>query len=126
MQSERCLLVATARLDTLPRRHPLLGIVAELARLPWLERIDLARFDEGELVQQLTGILGRVPDPAIAHEVFERSDGNAFFAEELIATGGIRRRPLPTSLRELLVARLAALDEVTQESCGWQRSPGGW
>ena len=114
MQTERCLLVATARLDTLPRRHPLLGIVAELARLPWLERIDLARFDEGELVQQLTGILGRVPDAAMAHEVFERSDGNAFFAEELVATGGIRGGPLPTSLRELLIARLAALDEVTQ------------
>lgn len=113
MQSDPWLLVATARIDTLNRRHPLLGIVAELARLPWFERIDLARFDEGELSQQLTGILGRLPDPAMAHEVFERSDGNAFFAEELVATGGIRGGPLPTSLRELLVARLAALDEVT-------------
>ena len=100
MQTEHCLLVATARLDTLPRRHPLLGIVAELARLPWLERIDLARFDEGELVQQLTGILGRVPDPEMAHEVFERSDGNAFFAEELVATGAVGGGPLPASLRE--------------------------
>ena len=114
MQTDPWLLVATARLDTLPRRHPLLEIVAELARLPSFERIDLARFDEGELVQQLTGILGRVPDPAMAHEVFERSDGNAFFAEELVATGGVRGGPLPTSLREVLAARLAALDEVTQ------------
>jgi DNA-binding CsgD family transcriptional regulator len=114
VQSDPWLLVATARIDTLNRQHPLLGIVVELARLPWFERIDLARFDEGELSQQLTGILGRVPDPAMTHEVFERSDGNAFFAEELVATGGIRGGPLPTSLRELLVARLAALDEVTQ------------
>ena len=114
MQAEHYLLVATARLETLPRRHPLLAIVAELARLPWLERIDLVRFDEGELVQQLTGILGRVPGPGLAHEVFERSDGNAFFAEELVATGGVRGGPLPTSLREVLAARLAALDEVTQ------------
>jgi DNA-binding CsgD family transcriptional regulator/tetratricopeptide (TPR) repeat protein len=114
MQTEHYVIVATARLDTLPRRHPLLGFVAELARVPWLERIDLARFDEGELVQQLTGILGRVPDPEVAHHVFERSDGNAFFAEELVATGGVRGGPLPTSLREVLAARLAALDEVTQ------------
>lgn len=114
MQTERCLLVATARLDTLHRRHPLLGIVAELARLPWLERIDLARFDERELVQQLTGILGRVPDPELAHDVFERSDGNAFFAEELVATGAIGGGPLPGSLRDVLATRLAALDEVTQ------------
>jgi DNA-binding CsgD family transcriptional regulator/tetratricopeptide (TPR) repeat protein len=113
MQTEHCLLVATARLDTLFRQHPLLGIVAELARLPWLERIDLPRFDEGELIQQLTGILGRVPDPEMAREVFERSDGNAFFAEELVATGALRGEPLPASLREVLAARLAALDEVT-------------
>ncbi len=114
MQTERCLLVATARLDTLHRRHPLLGIVAELGRLPWLERIDLARFDKSELVQQLTGILGRVPDPELAHDIFERSDGNAFFAEELVATGAVGPGPLPASLRELLTARLAGLDEVTQ------------
>ena len=107
-------MVATARLDTLHRRHPLLGIVAELARLPWLERIDLARFDQGESVQQLTGILGRVPDPEMAHEVFERSDGNAFFAEELVATGAGGGGQLPASLHDVLAARLAALDEVTQ------------
>ena len=114
MQAEHYLLVATARLETLPRRHPLLGIVAELARLPTLERIDLARFDQGELVQQLTGILGRAPDPDLAHGVFERSDGNAFFAEELVATGAAGGGSLPASLREVLAARLAALDEVTQ------------
>ena len=114
MQAEHWLLVMTARVDTLPRRHPLLAMVAELGRLPWLERIDLSRFDEAELVQQLTGILGRVPDAAMAHDVFERSDGNAFFAEELVATGTVGGGPLPVSLREVLAARLAALDEVTQ------------
>ncbi|OGO53800.1 MAG: hypothetical protein A2V84_09975 [Chloroflexi bacterium RBG_16_70_13] len=114
MQNDPWLLVATARIDTLNRRHPLLGIVAELARLPSFERIDLGRFDEGELIQQLTGILGRVPEPGLAREVFERSDGNAFFAEELVATGDVLSGPLPTSLREVLAARLAALDEVTQ------------
>jgi DNA-binding CsgD family transcriptional regulator len=114
LQTERCLLVATARLDTLHRRHPLVAVVAELARLPWLERIDLARFDERELVEQLTGILGRVPEAELAHDVFERSDGNAFFAEELVATGVTGGGPLPGSLREVLATRLAALDEVTQ------------
>jgi DNA-binding CsgD family transcriptional regulator len=114
MQAEHWLFAMTARVDTLPRRHPFLEVVAELGRLPWLERIDLARFDEPELVQQLTGILGRVPDPAMAHDVFERSDGNAFFAEELVATGTEGSGPLPVSLQEVLAARLAALDEVTQ------------
>ena len=114
MQAEHWLLVMTARVDTLPRRHPFLDMVAELGRLPWMERIDLARFDEPELVQQLTGILGRVPDPELTHEVFERSDGNAFYAEELVATGAVRGGSLPDSLREVLSARLAALDDQTQ------------
>jgi DNA-binding CsgD family transcriptional regulator/tetratricopeptide (TPR) repeat protein len=114
MNTEHYLIIATARLDTLHRRHPLLGIVAELVRLPTVERIDLSRFDQGELVQQLTGILGRVPDPEMAHEVFERSDGNPFFAEELVATGHAHDGLLPVSLREVLAARLAALDEATQ------------
>ena len=114
MLAEHYLLVVTARLETLPRRHPLLGIVAELARLPTLERIDLARFDQDELIQQLTGILGRVPDPGMAREVFDRSDGNAFFAEELLATGTVGGEPLPASLRDVLAARMAALDEGPQ------------
>ena len=113
LQREHCVLVATARLDTLPRGHALLGVVAELARLPAFERIDLARFDRGELVQQLTGILGRSPDPEMANGVFERSDGNAFFAEELVATDAARGGQLPASLHDVLAARLAALDEVT-------------
>jgi len=113
MQTEHCLVLVTARVDTLPRRHPVLAMVAELSRLPWLERIDLARFDEPELAQQLTGILGRVPDQEMTHEVFERSDGNAFFAEELVATGAVRGGPLPNSLRDVLSARLAALDDPT-------------
>jgi DNA-binding CsgD family transcriptional regulator/tetratricopeptide (TPR) repeat protein len=114
MQTEHCLLVATARLDSLPRRHPLLGTVAELARLPWFERIELARFDMGEVVEQLAGILGRAPEPDMVHEVFERSDGNAFFAEELVATGAANGGQLPASLREVLAARVATLDEATQ------------
>lgn len=115
LQHERYVLAATARLDTLPRRHPLVGVAAELARLPWFERVDLARFDAAEVVTQLTGILGREPDPEMARGVFERSDGNAFFAEELVAAGDLRGGPLPASLRGVLAARLAALDDVTQD-----------
>jgi DNA-binding NarL/FixJ family response regulator len=115
MRAERVVLLATARLDSLPRRHPLVDVVAELARLPWAERIDLARFDEREVAEQLTGILGRAPDTGLSREVFERSDGNAFFAEELIATGAAPGGALPASLRDTLTARLLGLDETTAQ-----------
>ena len=113
MQGERVLLLATARLDSLPRSHPLVDVMAELARLPAMERVDLARFDEREVGEQLTGILGRVPDAGLAREVFERSDGNAFFAEELVASGAAPGGTLPASLRDTLTARIAGLDEAT-------------
>jgi len=114
MQNEHWLFVATARLDTLPRRHPLLATVAALSRLPAFERIELPRFDEGELGQMLTGILGRAPDPAMTQAVFERSDGNAFFAEELVAAGAGVSGSMPESLRDVLAARLATLDDVAE------------
>jgi DNA-binding CsgD family transcriptional regulator len=114
MQTEHYLLVATARLDALPRRHPLLERIAELGRLPWLERLELARFERGELVEQLTAILGRSPDPETARDVFERSDGNAFFAEELVASAVPEGKPLPASLRDVLASRLGALSEAAQ------------
>lgn len=114
VRTERSLLVATARIDTLPRRHALRGVVAELVRLPWVDRIDLPRFDEPQVLEQLTGILGDAPSPQLARAVFERSDGNAFFAEELVAAGAGTSGPLPASLREVLAGRLAALDEETQ------------
>jgi DNA-binding CsgD family transcriptional regulator len=115
MGRERVMLLATARLDSLPRLHPLVDVAAELARLPWAERIDLARFDEREVKEQLTGILGHAPDAGLTREVFERSDGNAFFAEELIATGAAPGGALPASMRDTLTARLLGLDGTTAQ-----------
>jgi DNA-binding CsgD family transcriptional regulator/tetratricopeptide (TPR) repeat protein len=115
MQTEHYLLVATARIETLSRRHPLLERIAELGRLPWLERLELSRFEHGELLEQLTGILGHAPDPDSARDVFERSDGNAFFAEELVAAGVPDGSPLPASLRDVLASRLGALSEAAQD-----------
>jgi DNA-binding NarL/FixJ family response regulator len=115
IRSEHIVLLVTARLDSLSRRHPLVDVVAEIARLPCAERIDLAPFDEREVAEQLTGILGRAPDASLTREVFERSDGNAFFAEELIATGAAPGGALPASLRDTLTARLVGLDEATAQ-----------
>jgi predicted ATPase len=47
--------------------------------------VELRRFDRPELVAQLTGILDEPPDEVLVDEVFERPQGNPFFAEELIA-----------------------------------------
>ena len=49
-----------------------------------------------ELADQLAGILGEDPNPELVDAIYARSDGNAFYAEELLAAEprpiGYRRR----------------------------------
>ncbi len=106
-------LVATYRSDELHRRHPLLPFVAELERRGSVERIDLLPFDRPEIAELVGAIRADTP-AGLIDQLAERSDGNAFYIEELLATStaiGI----LPATLREVLLARVATLTEPTQD-----------
>src|SRR6185295_3816020 len=74
---EGVLIVVSVRTDELHRRHPLVGWLAEVERLPRVERVDLARFDRAELGELLVGILGTRPTAALVDTIAARSDGNA-------------------------------------------------
>jgi DNA-binding CsgD family transcriptional regulator len=109
------LLVATYRSDELHRRHPLRPVLAELDRSGRVERIELARFTHDEVVEQLTGILGEPPSSELVEDVWCRSEGNPFFAEELVAAARAgSTRVLPPTLRDILLARLEHLPEAAQ------------
>jgi ATP/maltotriose-dependent transcriptional regulator MalT len=114
---EQLLLIVTFRSDELHRRHPLLFWLAEIDRLPGVERIELARLGRSDVIRQMTAILGREPAPALIDAIFDRSDGNPFFAEELLAAGTEARR-LPPTLREVLAARLAHVSDATLRVLG--------
>ena len=79
------------------------------------ERMDLRPLDAGEQRQQLAGILGRRVDREFATRIHVRSGGNPFYAEELLAgelaSPTAARAPLPASLREILVGRIAELSD---------------
>ena len=110
-------LVLTYRSDELHRRHPLRGFLAELERSGRVERLELGRLGRRELGELLAGILGEPPAPALVDEILARSEGNPFFAEELLAArvGGVGgSAELPEALRDLLLARVEALPEATQ------------
>ncbi|OKJ57028.1 hypothetical protein AMK27_25465 [Streptomyces sp. CB02009] len=112
----RIVVVASYRADDIHRRHPLRPLLAELDRLRTIRRIELARFTRTEVHRQLTGILAAEPEPGLVEEVFERSDGNAFFVEELIVSheAGCAAGQLSDSLRDLLLVRVETLPEDAQ------------
>ncbi|MET7643341.1 AAA family ATPase [Streptomyces sp. NPDC005426] len=116
LRSGRLVVIGTYRADDIHRRHPLRPLLAEMDRLRTVRRLGLARFNRAEVRRQLTGILAGAPEPALVDEIFERSDGNAFFVEELACSLECGDGAgLPGSLRDLLLVRVEALTDAAQK-----------
>ncbi|CAN5509175.1 LuxR family transcriptional regulator [soil metagenome] len=114
LREERVLVVLTLRSDELHRRHPMRPLIAELARLPNASVVELSRFSQPELRDQLHAILGADPEPAMVERMYARSEGNPLFTEQLLAGGLDGRAALPPTLRDALLLRLERLDDCTQ------------
>jgi len=82
------LIAVTFRSDELHRTHPLRPVLAELARIGWVRRIELPRLTRRETAELASQILGREPDPDPVARLYARSEGNPLFAEELLHAGG--------------------------------------
>lgn len=105
---DRALILGTYRSDELPRTRALGALLTQIGPTPWLERIELAPLSRSETADQLAGILGTEPAPALVDRVYARSAGNPFFAEELIAVDPESIR-LPDTVRAAVLARLSGL-----------------
>lgn len=114
LSEERAAVVATYRSDELHRRHPLRPLLAELERSPCARRVELERFDRGEVHDQLADILGEPPRVEVVERMYGRSEGNPLFTEELLAAGVDARGPLPPSMREALLLRVERLPDESQ------------
>lgn len=113
MRDEHVLIVASYRTDEMHRRHPLRPMIAEMARHPNVEHLELPAFTDDELRAFTTAVLGSpLPEPAL-RRVAERSEGNAYFAEELLEAGA-DTDALPGTLGDVLRARLELLDPAVQ------------
>jgi DNA-binding CsgD family transcriptional regulator/tetratricopeptide (TPR) repeat protein len=115
LRSGPVLLVGSFRSDELDRRHPLRGLLGELARNRRVQRLDLARFTRAELAEQLASLLGEAPPARLVDDIYARSEGNPFFAEELLLAGDGGPRVLPPSLQDVLLTRVVGLDHRTQQ-----------
>ena len=112
LRDERIALAVSYRTDDIHRSHPLRPVVAELQRLPSVTAIDVGPLDPAAMAEHLTQLAGGAE--AAIDEVIERAEGNAYFAEELLAScsaGGA----LPTGLADLLVSRIVNLAPTTQQ-----------
>jgi DNA-binding CsgD family transcriptional regulator len=119
LRSGRVTVAVSHRSDELHRRHPLRPLLAELVRLPGVERLELAPFSRAELAEHLEAIAGApLPTEQVAG-IYERSEGNPFYAEQLLAAGaGDARVELPATLAEVLLARVQGLSEPARQVLG--------
>ena len=117
--NERLLVVGTYRSDELHRRHPLRPLLAELSSDQFTRLIELPRFTPEELAEQLEGILAGKPEPELVERIYSRSEGNALYAEEILAAGLDGRGALPPTLRDALMLRVERLSPRAQELLRW-------
>ena len=118
LRNGRCLLVATFRTDEIHRGHPLVPVLAEMARSGRSTRIDLGPLALEDIAGIVRGIRGASAPSTLVDTVAGRSEGNPFFAEELLATETGRDGPLPASLRGILSAGLGSLPASTRDVLG--------
>ena len=111
---ERVLVVATYRSDEVDRHERLRRFLADVATAARAQRLALDRLSRAQTREQLAGILGEAPPEPLLDAVFARAEGNPFFAEELIAAAREGAEGLPPTLRDMLLARIHALDPRAQ------------
>ncbi len=114
LRSERVALVLSYRTDDVHRAHPLRPVVAELQRLPTVTAITVGPLDPTIMAQHLTQLAGGRLDAAAIDTLIRRAEGNAYYAEELLAASSSGHK-LPAGLADLLVARLAGLSAAAQQ-----------
>ncbi len=128
-EGARLLVLATYRDTELGRTHPLADTLAELRRARGVERLSLVGLDEPELAM----LLGQPADAALTKLVYAETEGNPFFAREVLRhfqeSGALVRRAggwtvegvvaelgIPEGVREVVGRRLVALSTATNDA----------
>ena len=88
----RLLIVATFRAEETSRDHPISSVLLDPRGPSQATKLDLKPFDPDELEAQLVAILGQPPAKRLLAAIQARSEGNALFTEELMASRDPSRR----------------------------------
>jgi DNA-binding CsgD family transcriptional regulator len=133
LHRERIAVIATYRTDDLHRGHPLRAVAAELVRLPSVTAVEVGPLGDEAMAEHLTALAQCLPEPhhpaqrspephhpaqvpleaASLETIIRRAEGNAYYAEELLAASTCGT-DLPAGLADLLLARLQRLSPEGQ------------
>ncbi|MCL8017036.1 helix-turn-helix transcriptional regulator [Streptomyces sp. AS02] len=113
--SHRLAVLASYRADDLHRRHPLRPLLAELVRLPAVERLELRPMADAEVARLVRAVQERPLSDATVRRIVERAEGNAFYAEELVAATDAEPGGMPGGLADALLIRFEQLTDTAQQ-----------
>ncbi|WP_408996043.1 helix-turn-helix transcriptional regulator [Streptomyces europaeiscabiei] len=114
--AHRLAVFASYRADDLHRRHPLRPLLAELVRLPAVERLELRPMPDTEVARLVRSLRAEPLSEATVGRIVERAEGNAFYAEELLAaTADEPGAVLPSGLADVLLIRIEQLPRAAQQ-----------
>jgi DNA-binding CsgD family transcriptional regulator/tetratricopeptide (TPR) repeat protein len=108
------LLLATSRPDELASTDRAGRLAEGVRRSGSAMVLELGPLEHEELAALLAARTESAVPAALAKVIVARSEGNPFFAEELLAAAGDASGELPRRLRDLLLRRLTRLDRRTR------------
>lgn len=112
------MMVLSYRSDEMHRNHPLRPLLAQFARMNRIQRLDLPAFADAEAREFVRSIIGTGRASEFSEkqigQIASRSEGNAFFAEELLAAPG-PSGSLRGPLADILLSRVEQLTEPAQQ-----------
>ncbi len=132
--ASRLLVLGTYRDTDVDRAHPLSGVLADLRRIPIVDRRPVTGLSEAEVQQFITMAAGHELDDEIlslSQAVYDETEGNPFFVAEvlrhLVETGAVVRRDdrwhvadpgtvsVPEGVRDVIGRRLSRLSPAANE-----------
>ncbi|MFF3936862.1 helix-turn-helix transcriptional regulator [Streptomyces phaeofaciens] len=113
--AHRLAILASYRADDLHRRHPLRPLLAELVRLPAVDRLDLRPLEDAEVTRLVRSLEARPLPETTVRRIVERAEGNAFYAQELLAATDTEAGGVPSGLADVLLIRVEQLSETAQQ-----------
>jgi DNA-binding CsgD family transcriptional regulator/tetratricopeptide (TPR) repeat protein len=114
LADRRVLLLATHRADEPSSAERTRRLANGVRRSGSGLELELAPLERDELTTLLAEHAGAPLPAAVTDAIAARSEGNPFFAEELLAAGPDPSGDLPHGLRDLLLQRVNELDPATQ------------